>query len=98
MFVKIIKSYRDVVGVCDSEILGSVFEEGNIRLEVKENCLKGDKMPKDKVIGLMKKMSSEDATFNIVGKKSVDCALDAGVITKENIKRVNGIPFALVLA
>ena len=28
MFVNVIKSYRDVVAVCDKELIGKKFEEG----------------------------------------------------------------------
>ena len=39
----------------------------------------------------------EDATFNIVGKDAVEAAFKAGIITKDGIKKVQGIPFSLVL-
>ena len=37
MFVNVIKSYRDVVAICDKELIGKKFEEGNFQLDVKEN-------------------------------------------------------------
>jgi len=42
-------------------------------------------------------MLKEDSTFNIIGKKSVNAALKAGIITKDGIKKIQGIPFALIL-
>jgi len=42
-------------------------------------------------------MAQEDATFNIIGKESVNTALETGIISKEGIKEINGVPFALVL-
>ena len=45
----------------------------------------------------MKNMSYEDATFNIVGKESVNAALEAEIINKQGIKTIQGVPFALVL-
>lgn len=104
MFVNVIKSYRDVVAVCDSELLGKRFEEpgDNIvkQLDIKENFYKGKEgkeVSEDELIDVMKNMSREDATFNIVGEKSVDAALKAGIITEENIGHVQGVPFVLVL-
>jgi len=97
MFLNIIKSYRDVVAVCDSEILGKKVEEGKFQLNVKENFYKGQKVAPESLIKTMRKMSVEDATFNIVGKKSVNAALKAGIISEEEIGRIKGIPFALVL-
>ncbi|MCK9567916.1 DUF424 family protein [Candidatus Pacearchaeota archaeon] len=97
MFVKIIKSCRDVVAICDKEIIGKKFEEGNIQLDVKENFYSGKELSEKQVIEIMQRMSDEDATFNIIGKKSVAAALKAGIIVEEGIKEIQGIPFALVL-
>lgn len=97
MYLNIIKSYRDVVAICDSSILGKKFEEGKFQLDVKENFYKGEKVDEEKAIEIMKAFASEDATFNITGQKSVAAALKAGIIEKESIGKINGIPFALVL-
>ena len=97
MFVKIHKSYRDVVAVCDSKLIGKVFEEGDFQLDVKESFFKGDEVSESEVIDILQDMSKEDATFNIVGERSVDCALKAGIISDEGIKKIKGIPFSLVL-
>lgn len=97
MIVRIIKSHRDVVAVCDSDLLGKKFEEGNIQLDLKESFYGKEDFPEEQAIVLMRKMEKEDATFNIVGKDSIKAALKAGVINKEGIKRIQGIPFALVL-
>ena len=97
MIVNIIKSYRDVVAICDSELLGKRFEQGKFQLDVKESFFKGDKTDEEKVIEIMKDMEKEDSTFNIIGKKSVNAAIKAGIITKEGIGKIQGIPFALIL-
>ena len=97
MFVRIIKSYRDVVAICDSELLGKRFEEGNFQLDIKEGFYKGEEMNEKQILEIIIKMSGEDATFNIVGKKSVDLAINAGIIAREGIKTIQGVPFAMVL-
>jgi len=107
MFFNVIKSYRDVVAVCDSELLGEKFEEplennkDVIRqLDVKESFYKGKegkKVSESELIELLKNFSREDATFNIVGEKSVNAALKAGIISKEHIDRIQGVPFILIL-
>ena len=97
MFIKIIKSYRDTVAVCDSSILGKRFEQGNFQLDLKESFYKGEEVSEEKAIEIMKTMSAEDATFNIAGQESVDAALKAGVISQESIRKIQGIPFAMVL-
>ena len=97
MLIKIIKTYRDVVAVCDKELIGKKFEEGTFQLEVKENFFNGDETSEEKAIDIMKQMSMKDSTFNIVGEKSVNTAIKAGIISMEQIKKIQGIPFALVL-
>jgi len=97
MFVNVIKSYRDVVAVCDKELLGKKFEEGKFQLDVKESFFKGRESSKEEVSDIMKDMKLEDSTFNIIGKKSIQTALETGIITEEGIKRIDNIPFALVL-
>jgi len=97
MYVNIIKSYRDVVAICDKELLGKTFEEGKAQLEVKESFYKGGEKTPEETIKIMKQMSTEDATFNIVGKESTQTALKAGIIDQESIGKIQGIPFALVL-
>ena len=97
MLVNIIKSYRDIVTICDSELIGKRFEEGKFQLDVKESFFKGKEMPEKEAIKIIQEMSREDAIFNFVGKKSVNTALKTGIILQEGIKKVQGIPFAMVL-
>ena len=97
MFVNVIKSYRNVVAVCDEDILGKVFEDKGFQINVKENFYKGEQISKEKLLKFFEKMSVEDVTFNIVGKDSVDVALEAGIASKEEVGEVQGIPFILVL-
>jgi hypothetical protein len=98
MFINVIKSYRNVVAICDKELLGKIFEEGNFQLDVKENFFKGEEeTSEEKAIQKIRQMSIEDSTFNIVGKESVNAAIKAGILSKEEIGRIKGIPFALVL-
>jgi len=97
MHIKIHKSYRYVVAICDSELLGKTFEQGDRILEVRENFYAGEEIDEKELLKQINKLSAEDATFNIVGKKSVEIAEKAGIISKDGIKTVQGIPFSLVL-
>lgn len=100
MFINVIKTYRTVVALCDKEIIGKKFEQGHLQLDLKESFYKGEEgkqISEAEAIDSMIAFSNEDATFNIVGKKSVQAALKAGVIEKEGVKTVQSIPFALSL-
>ncbi len=97
MFVNVIKSYRDIVAVCDSELIGKRFEEDLFQLDVKESFFKGEIKSREEIIEIMKDMKLEDATFNIMGERAVATALEAGVIEEGHIGKIAGIPYALVL-
>lgn len=97
MFVNIIESYRCVVAIADKDLIGKRFEEGKAQLDVKENFYKGEEKNFDEVCEIIKDMKMEDSTFNIVGEHSIDAAIKSGLISEEQIGRINGIPFTLVL-
>src|SRR3989338_9010847 len=95
--IKVHKTYRLVVAVCDAELLGKKFEEGNKALEITESFFNGEEVDEKKLAELISDLAREDATFNIAGKSSVNCALKCGIISKAGIKKVQCVPFALVL-
>ena len=97
MQIKTHSSYREVVAICDTELLGKYFEENNKQLDVKENFYKGDEVDEEELIKKIKDLSKEDSTFNIVGEKSCQAAIKAGIIDKEAIGKIAGIDYALVL-
>ena len=97
MFVKIHKSYRNVIAICDSELIGKKFEEGKTLLDVKEGFYKGEEMTPEEVEEIMIDMSMEDSTFNIIGKESIRIALGTRLISPEGVKTIQGIPYSLVL-
>lgn len=97
MFVNIIKSYRNVVAICDRELIGKRFEEGKFQLDVKENFFRGKEVSEEEALEIMRDMKLEDSTFNIIGKRAVNAALKAEIITKDGVGNIANIPFALVL-
>ena len=97
MFINIIKSYRDVVALCDKELIGKKFVEEKFQLDIKESFYKGEETNEEKALEILKNMSLEDATFNIVGEKSIKTAIKAGIINEDYVGTIKEIPFALVL-
>ncbi|MDO8563627.1 MAG: DUF424 family protein [Nanoarchaeota archaeon] len=95
MHIKIHKSYRPVVALCDSNILGKKFESGVYQLHITENFYKGEEMSKEEVIKTLIKWAIEDSTFNIAGQESIKTAIEAGIIQEKNIAKIQDIPYAL---
>ncbi len=97
MWVKIHKSSRAVVAVCDENLLGKKFLEGIKQLDVRESFYKGEKLSKQEVISLMKYEFKLSSTFNIIGKESIQTAIEAGIIGKDEFSKVKNIPFTLII-
>lgn len=97
MFIKIHKSYRIIVALCDSNLLGKRFEEDIKQLDVRESFYKGEEKSKEEIIKILKFQKDEDATFNIVGPESVEVAKEAGIITDKAVAFTQEIPYSLVL-
>ena len=97
MLVNVIKSYRNVIAICDTNLLGKTFEQGEKQIFVKESFYKGEERTPEETINIMKDMTKEDSTFNIVGEQSIETALKAKIISKKHIKKIKDIPYALVL-
>jgi hypothetical protein len=97
MQIKIHDSYRKIVAISDSDLIGKKFEEGIMQIDIKQNFFSGDEKTNEELIEILQDMQKEDATFNIVGQQSINCALKAGVIKSEGVFKIQGIPIALVL-
>ena len=97
MLVKIHKSYRQVVAICDSELLGKKFEEGKFQLDLTGEFFNGEELSQEKVSEIVRDMAREDATFNIVGENSVNLCKEMGVIAESGIMKIQGVPYALIL-
>ncbi|MBS3098676.1 DUF424 family protein [Candidatus Pacearchaeota archaeon] len=97
MLIKIHESYRKIAAVCDKEIVGKKFEEGKRQLDVKESFYKGEEIDEESLIWKLQDLARDDATFNIVGNKSVSAAMKSGVISKGDVGEIDGVKFALLL-
>jgi hypothetical protein len=79
-----------IVAICDKEILGQNFEEGEKQLHVSEFFYKGELVSLEEGLKAM-----ERATIaNIVGKRIVSGALKARIIHKKGIIKIQNVPHA----
>lgn len=95
--VKVHKSYRNVISICDEDLLGKKFEEENKQLDLTGEFFKGEQVSKEELKEIIEDWTKEDATFNIVGENSVKIALEEKIINQEGILKIKNIPFAFVL-
>ena len=82
-----------IVAICDQNILGESFEEGDLCIHVSEQFYKGRLVTIEEGIAAM-----ERATIaNIVGENIVNEALKAQLIHERGIIRIQNIPHAQVV-
>lgn len=94
---KVHRSYRTVVAICDSELIGKKFEQDKRQLDLRANFYKDKEINEQELRKLIKMQILEDSTFNIVGHKSIKIALEEGMINSAGVSEIAGIPFALKL-
>jgi len=97
ILIKIHDVYREVVAVCDSDILGKTFEEGNRQIEITEEFFNGYELSEEEAIKMIKDKLREDACFNFVGEKAIQAGIKAGAIDKTCVMKIQGIPYAMLL-
>ncbi len=95
--IKVHKSYRNVIALCDLNLIGKRFEEGKCQLDLRENFYKEREITKEEVIKILRKQSDSDSTFNIVGEEAIQASIEAGIITEEAVHKIQNIPFTLIL-
>ena len=94
---KVHKSYRLVVAVCDKELYGRKLEEGVKALDLTGQFFEGDEVSEVELKEKLIEFAKEDATFNIVGPKSVGIAQELEIVGDGGVVEIDGVPFALVL-
>ena len=79
-----------MVAACDTALLGKVFEDGELRLHVKESFYGGDEVSENEFLAAM-----ESATIaNLVGKNVISIAIKNKIINEEGVLYIAGTPHA----
>ena len=79
-----------VIGACDEHLLGKKFVDGKFKIDVSKNFYEGERINKDTLAKYL-----NDATIaNLVGEESVNCAIKLGLVNRECILKIKGIPHA----
>ena len=89
--LNIIKTQGEiVVAVCDAELLGKVFREGELKLEVKETFYGTKKVNSETAIKALK----EATIGNLIGERIIKRAIEESLLGQNCIIKINGIPHA----
>ena len=82
-----------LVSVCDADVLGETFENGEASLTVDEDFYGGEEADADAVIASLANCS----VANIVGTRAVELAVEAGFVEEENVLDLEGTRHAQLL-
>lgn len=91
MIVKVHKREgRTVVAVCDSDLIGKKFEEGDRQLDLTSDFYAGEERDEKEVGDLIRNAD----IVNLVGEEAVRLGLEEEVITQDQIIKIDGVPHA----
>jgi hypothetical protein len=94
VFLKVYNIDSDtMVAVCDEDILGKEFSEGDLRLKVNKEFYGNVPADYDEVVSAL----GEATIANIVGKESVACAVENGFVDVDAIIYIDGIPHVQII-
>ncbi len=82
-----------LVAVCDPEVLGETFEEGEITLTVTEEFYGGEAVEESAVVDSLARAT----VANIVGTRAVELAIEEGFIEEANVLEVDSTRHAQLL-
>lgn len=89
---KNISQDSEILAVCDEELIGKIFKDKKMKLEITERFYKGNLVDEKEAVKFMQKARN----VNIAGKNSIKLAVKFGIIDKENIIKIKNIPHALI--
>ena len=97
--IKIHNAYRRIIAVSDPELLGKVFSDGKIQIDVSKDYYGGEELEDKKAMQIIMAENADDSTFSFVGKNAVKAGIKIGIIAnnKKSIITVQGVPHALSL-
>ena len=80
----------EMVAMCDEELLGKIFTEGKIELDLEKysEFYRGELMDEEKA---KKYVGYSLYTANIVGKRSVAIVIEKGLVSEDSVRRIAGV-------
>ncbi len=78
--------------VTDKDILGKVFEEGKLQLDLRKEFYQGE----ERTLGQIKILCSAARDLHLTGKEAVAIGVELGLVEAKRILWVKGVPHAEV--
>ncbi len=90
MYLKTYRVGREImIAVCDRDLLGRELQEGDLRMEIND-FYRGEPATREEVGAAL-----EEATIaNLVGEEAVNCGIEYGFISRDNVLYIEQVPHA----
>ena len=92
-----VKAYQQgvqrLVAACDTELLNTSHREGKFKLDVPASFYDGLRVDQEGLGAYLRGAT----VANLVGKRSIDVAVDLGLVDPQNVLVVDGVPHAQFL-
>ena len=91
MIVNVLENEKGIlVVVCDEELLGKLFEEGETQLDLTSDFYKGKTYTPTETMDIIRNAD----TLHLVGEKAVRLGMEEGMIEEGHVLIVDGVPHA----
>lgn len=87
-----VKYHKDVVAICDGDLIGKKFEDEDRQLDVTERFYKGKEATVEEIRDILK----EGGNMNLVGEKVIGLAVEEGIVNEDDVIEIQGVKHAQV--
>jgi uncharacterized protein len=92
--IKVIKKGSELlIAACDEELLGKKFIQKNRQIDVSKFFYDGDRISEEQ----LEQYLQEATIANLVGTKTVTCALELKLIDPDCVLKIKGVPHAQIV-
>ena len=92
--VKVYKQGDDlVIGACDEHLLGKKFRAGKLQIDVAKHFYDGERIDRK----ALEKFLLDATIANLVGKETVKCAIELGLVDPTYVLKIKGVPHAQIV-
>lgn len=85
--------YKEIVGICDKELLGTTLTEGDLNIIISPFFFGGDEAGEEEILAALQKYGN----INMFGEKCIRIAIQNGFIDQESCRMIAGVPHAVIL-
>lgn len=79
-----------ILAACDEEILGMTFRDDGAKITVSEIFYGGERIPEEVFVERTRSVT----IMNLVGNRVVDVAIEAGIVSRDNVIEIGGVKHA----